>query len=260
MTTLIGIDAATKAKNIGLARGRIDDGAVVIEEVMLGSEIESVASTVAGWIAGPTVIAVDAPLGWPAPMATALSAHRAGEKIALDGNDMFARLTDRTVHRLVGKRPLEVGANLIARAALATLDLIEQVREVTGLRLPLLWTLGPRAHVGVIEVYPAATLLGRGLATNDYKKKDEAGRDARRRLVGKLLEEVELLPERKTLEICTSWSRDSKVAESTMEPTSCGDLRRSHPSTQAQSGPIRQTILSASHSTHRSGLAPSTSR
>ena len=37
MTTLIGIDAATKAKNIGLARGRIDDGAVVIEEVMLGS-------------------------------------------------------------------------------------------------------------------------------------------------------------------------------------------------------------------------------
>ena len=65
MTTLIGIDAATKANNIGLARGHIVNNRVLVEEVSLGTEVESISKTVAGWISGPTVIAIDAPLGWP---------------------------------------------------------------------------------------------------------------------------------------------------------------------------------------------------
>jgi hypothetical protein len=60
MTTLIGIDAATKPGNIGLARGLIHAGKVVVEEVRLGSEVESIAGTVGGWIKGLTIIAVDA--------------------------------------------------------------------------------------------------------------------------------------------------------------------------------------------------------
>jgi hypothetical protein len=200
MTTVIGIDAATKATNTGLARGHVDAGIVVVEEVILGSEVESISGTVAGWIAGPTIIAIDAPLGWPTPMATALSGHHAGEKIAIDADGMFSRLTDITVRRLVGKRPLEVGANLIARAALAALGLIEQIRQDTGLKLPLLWAPG-EAEVGVIEVYPAATLISRGLAIDGYKKKDKAGLDARRCLVGELLEGVDLLPERMDVEV-----------------------------------------------------------
>lgn len=193
MTTLIGIDAATKPGNIGLARGLIHAGKVVVEEVRLGSEVESIAGTVGGWIKGLTIIAVDAPLGWPAPMATALSSHRAGEEIAIDSGAMFARMTDHTVHDRIGKRPLEVGANLIARAALAALGLIEQIREESGLALPLLWEPGGTV-VGFIEVYPAATLLSRGLATGGYKKNDMAGLEARRDLVKRLSSEVTLKP------------------------------------------------------------------
>jgi len=197
MTTLIGIDAATKANNIGLARGHIVNNRVLVEEVSLGTEVESISKTVAGWISGPTVIAIDAPLGWPTPMSAALSGHHAGEHIALSGDEMFSRLTDRTVYQTLGKKPLDVGANLIARAALAALGLIQQIRDDTGLALPLLWD---PSESGIIDVYPAATLRSRGLTSDGYKKKNDEGFTVRRRLLDGLLSEVELATDRGLVE------------------------------------------------------------
>ena len=198
MTALIGIDAATKPRNIGLARGHVDAAKIVVEEVRLGSEIESIPETIGSWINEPTVIAIDAPLGWPAPMC-ALSDHQAGGKIEIQSDGLFSRLTDHTVHEAIGKKPLEVGANLIARAAVSALDLIQPIRERTGLPLPLLWESG-RAESGIIEVYPAAALTGRGLSVHGYKKSDPTGLDARRNLVSALSKEIGMLPTHSAIE------------------------------------------------------------
>lgn len=191
MLTVIGIDAATKAKNMGLARGRIDAGKLLVDEVGLGSGVQSVSKTIASWIHGPTLIAVDAPLGWPAPMGLALAGHSAGQALSVNGNELFARLTDRLVHETARKKPLDVGADRIARTALAALTLVQEVRDTTRLPIPLSWTPGD-ADVGVVEVYPAATLIGRGFPTAGYKKDDADGRNARRRLLDALAREVAL--------------------------------------------------------------------
>lgn len=195
--TVIGIDAATKPKNMGLARGRIDGGTLVVDEVRLGSEVPSVPSAIASWIRGPALIAVDAPLGWPAPMGIALAGHRAGQVVPHHGDQLFARLTDRIVHETVKKKPLDVGADRIARTAVAALRLVQDVRDATRLPIPLSWTPGD-TDVGVVEVYPAATLIGRRLSTAGYKKDDADGRAARGRLVDALAREL-TLPQREPL-------------------------------------------------------------
>jgi predicted RNase H-like nuclease len=194
MTRLIGIDAATRAGKVGLARGRLGaNGRVRVDTVALGSTLESIAQTVAGWIRGPTLLAVDAPLGWPRALGASLAEHEAGQAIAAESAQMFNRVTDRLVHQTVGKKPLEVGADRIARTALAALQLIEAIRQLSGQPLPLAWApVGP--GTGVIEVYPAATLLGRGLSTRGYKRDDELGSAARIRILEALGGELKVGP------------------------------------------------------------------
>ena len=76
------------------------------------------------------LLALDAPLGWPEAMRTELRAHTAGGTLATARQRMFSRMTDRFVERSTGKRPLDVGANLIAKTAHWALELLEQIREV----------------------------------------------------------------------------------------------------------------------------------
>jgi len=113
--TIIGIDAATEPKKVGLARGWVDGERVVVSDARIGSRIPSVAETIAGWIEGPTLLAIDAPLGWPAPLGRALVGHRAGQAFKADAKEAFNRLTDRVLCERTGKRPLDVGADRIAR-------------------------------------------------------------------------------------------------------------------------------------------------
>lgn len=189
--TVIGIDAATQPKKTGLARGCIAGGKLIVEAVELGSQDPSVSKVVASWIRGPTLLAIDAPLGWPASMGAALAGHRAGQEISLTGNEMFARLTDRIVHETVKKKPLDIGADRIARTALTALRVMQEVRDATGLAVPLSWAPHD-AEVSAVEVYPAATLIGRGLSTVGYKKDDDHGRAARKLLAKAVAREVEL--------------------------------------------------------------------
>lgn len=186
MTTIIGIDAATQPKKTGLARGRLDSDELVITDIALGSEVKSLVETVAAWCAdGPTLVAIDAPLGWPAPLARGLHGHRAGQVLEGEGHELFRRVTDRFVHEQLGKLPLEVGADRIARTAHAALGLLDDVRARLGAPVPLVWT--PEFEgVAVIEVYPAATLLSRRAPATAYKGREATALDGRQTILSAL--------------------------------------------------------------------------
>ncbi|NNJ25639.1 DUF429 domain-containing protein [Alienimonas chondri] len=192
--TLIGYDCATQSKKAGLARGTWDGGAVSVEEALVGAK--DVAGVLRGWLddrpeGQPAVLAIDAPLGWPAPMGIALATHAAGDPLPHVANRMFRRATDDFVHRTIGKRSLDVGADRIARTAACALAIVGALRA--DRRLPLLLEPGPPAGAGVIEVYPAATLKSRGLPTRGYKSKERATAvPARTALLDRLAEEARL--------------------------------------------------------------------
>ena len=119
---------------------------------------------------GTTLIAIDAPLGWPDGLRDALHEHRAGEVVAVPKDEMLRRLSDRRL-RSAGLSPLEVGADRIARAAHEAATLIAELRTLSAERLPLLWSC-ETGMSGVIEVYPAATLKRHGIESSGYKKPD----------------------------------------------------------------------------------------
>jgi hypothetical protein len=49
-------------------------------------------------------------------------------------------LTDDDIAARLGKRPLEVGANLISRTSVAAVDLLGKIRSMTGEPIPLAWS------------------------------------------------------------------------------------------------------------------------
>lgn len=189
---VIGIDCATDAKKVGLARGECHQGTLRIDEVCTLATWAEIESTVASWVAGSTLLALDAPLGWPAPLGEALAAHAAGQAIEGTTNALFRRETDDVVAARVGKRPLDVGADRIARTAHVALRFLGALRLRTGAPIPLGWTPGQVLGAQAIEVYPAATLATRGWPSSGYKGKQPAARDKRRALVDWLATAAEL--------------------------------------------------------------------
>lgn len=161
---ILGVDCATKPKNTGLCC--VLDHRIEHAETGDGS----VAERLAAWIepGTPTLLAFDAPLGWPSALAPALVDHRAGDPLRPEANELFHRLTDDEIQERLGKRPLEVGADLIARTAREALSVLQELRDRTGLSIPLGWEGAP-ADVAVIEVYPAATLQAHGFRSSGYK-------------------------------------------------------------------------------------------
>ena len=188
--TIVGVDCATKPEKVGLARGLLrGDGRLSLSRATLGSAVDSPAVSIARWLDASEhfLIAMDAPLGWPAPLADVLSTHWAGQPLPGEADRLFRRATDEFVHTELKKRPLDVGADRIARTAKWALSLLLQVRERTKLSIPLVWT--PGEGCGVIEVYPAATLKSRGILATGYK--DRQAEDKRRRIFDRLQDEIE---------------------------------------------------------------------
>jgi hypothetical protein len=103
-------------------------------------------------------------------MGAALVSHRAGAAISVPPNELFRRETDRFIARRFGKTPLDVGADRIARTAVAALSYLREFGQAVGHPIPLLWS--PSAWEGccAIEVYPAATMLRHELSVPGYKK------------------------------------------------------------------------------------------
>jgi predicted RNase H-like nuclease len=190
--TIIGVDCATQEERMGLARASLSASGLRLERVTLGTAGESAAASVSQWIEGSTsfVLALDAPLGWPIALGERLSGHRAGAPLPSDPEPLFRRRTDKFVQRSLGKTPPEVGADRIARTAHAALAMLANVRALCGRKVPLAWQQGKES--GVIEVYPAATLISRGVSGSGYKAATGSGRRARAKLLERLSGELEL--------------------------------------------------------------------
>ena len=171
MTTIVGIDCATDPKSVGLALGSFSSGGSAIDHVQMGSSKSLPVDVVTEWVEDstqPTLFALDAPLGWPAPLARALQNHVAGEMLEAKAHNLFRRATDRYVREITGKQSLDVGADRIARTAYAALKLIHDLRQRLNSPIPLAWYPELSCH-HAIEVYPAATLIAHGIETRGYK-------------------------------------------------------------------------------------------
>jgi hypothetical protein len=198
---VIGVDCATKDAKLGLARGRIVGGRVQLERAMVCGGDEPAASRIARWVvalSGPVLIAIDAPLGWPGPLSAALCQHSAGEEITVPPNEMFRRQTDRMIQQRLGKTPLDVGADRIARTAHAALRLLGEIRRQLRMPIPLAWSPEGGDRVRAIEVYPAATLLVHGVRSSGYKTGADLA--ARREIISGLERHMDLPIDVPTLE------------------------------------------------------------
>lgn len=180
---IVGIDCASDPRNVGLALGVFDGGRNAVERVVIGSAKRPPLDVVAGWVkerSGEMLVALDAPLGWPEPLARALQSHSAGESFDVEAHALFRRETDRYIRCVIGKQSLDVGADRIARTAFAALDLISRLRRRLNCHIPLAWD--PKfSGIQAIEVYPAATLIAHGIDPTGYKSRN--GASERRRVL-----------------------------------------------------------------------------
>jgi predicted RNase H-like nuclease len=169
---VIGIDCAVQAADVGLARVRGRAGKWHLEAIERASTARLPEQLVAEWIHGEgstVLLALDAPLGWPADMGTALRRHTAGSGLDLDAHQLFRRATDRFIARTFGKTPLDVGADRIARTAHWAVNFLQRLRQRLGVSVPLAWGVPLSDRLSAIEVYPAATLLAHGAQLSGYK-------------------------------------------------------------------------------------------
>lgn len=193
LVTVVGVDAASDDAKIGLVLAEWGPDNARVHQVVLCERRRRPADVVCEWLAKarpPALIAIDAPLGWPVALAPALAAHRAGAEIASIPNEMFRRTTDRFIQKTIGKTPLDIGADRIARTAHAALALLAELRRRLGVPIPLAWSPHDMGEVSAIEVYPAATLLARGFRADGYKDRERV--DERREIIRQLGNVIEL--------------------------------------------------------------------
>lgn len=171
---IIGIDCAADPEKIGVAYSSMAETLLTVEHVRLGASgsesrrhrlhelVEDIVKRITAHkptTDSPTLLALDAPLGWPIPMGDLLSRHWAGECLPgdADASHLFRRGTDRFIADTLGKDPIEVGANLIARVTHTTLRLIGMLRsQVDGMAAgPLRSRDYVDDPINFIEVYPA---------------------------------------------------------------------------------------------------------
>ena len=190
---LIGVDCAAKPENMGLAWAEFDGKSCRLLDVKKGSKRLNPVSQLCEWISEdfPTLIALDAPLGWPEGFGNKLARHQAGLPIKRTCLEtFFNRETDRIVHKCVnkckGNKPFEVGADKIARASFVALEILGKVRQnqkSKGQDISIAWT--PEIQgVQAIEVYPAATLKMYGYPNTRYKGTND--KDEREKIAKKL--------------------------------------------------------------------------
>ncbi len=185
---LIGLDAASDRRKFGYAIGRTNGvGAEIIESGCLQNGTIKRNNAIVEALAladGPALLAIDAPLGWPDGLRFGLHGHAAGQHFEVGKELTFRRRTEIVLRSdRYRASPLEVGADRIARAAHEALSVLNELRTVTRLPLPLVWTPGGNG-VGVIEVYPAATLRAHGMPSKGYKLPEQIG--VRRQIAAKI--------------------------------------------------------------------------
>lgn len=203
---IIGIDCATDPKNVGLALCTIRHARPRIDEVIVGKSWPAIDEQVARWATAtptgaatptatpttttPTLFALDAPLGWPALLGASLHAHHAGAGLDPPANALFRRSTDDAIAQRLGKRPLDVGSDRIARTAHSALSFLARLRKRLDAPIPLAWQPGPLDTTSAIEVYPAGTLAARDLPSSGYKGPSDAATARRQQLADVIAQEL----------------------------------------------------------------------
>ena len=172
--SIIGIDCATDAKNVGLSHGYIDNGLLIIDKMTKPDAKQAVVDAIMPWISQneTVLLAIDAPLGWPRNLGEQLFDHSAGDHIKVEPNSLFRRYTDLFIKQQVGKQSLDVGADRIARTAHAALNILSAIGERAGYPIPMAWDPVINSPISAIEVYPAATLKQSKCLHQGYKKKE----------------------------------------------------------------------------------------
>ena len=166
---IVGIDCATNARKVGLARADLDSG-LRVREAHIPNDDDDLVDTVVSWLQSSedAVLAIDAPLGWPVALGTMITSHAAGTPVPAEAHTLFRRATDCAIKKRLHQRPLDVGADRIARTAHAALVILEKI----GAQVPVTlgWKPGSVTGRQVVEVYPAATLKAIGTRCSRYKK------------------------------------------------------------------------------------------
>lgn len=194
-TTIIGIDWATDPAKVGLALGTFSAEQTVLKNVQTGNTAHQPFEVIAHWLQGKeqsALLAIDAPLGWPAALGDILAQHTAGAVLEATAHHLFRRTTDRFIRDKIGKQSLDVGADRIARTAHSALDLLGRLRERLGHEISLGWDPSITG-IKAIEVYPAATLAVHGINARGYKA--STGAKARRQVWEQVARHFEGKPE-----------------------------------------------------------------
>jgi len=175
---IVGIDCATQPQKVGMAIGEYTHNRLVIKDAKKPQKGQSVCESLMDWISGdtPTLLAMDAPLGWPSELGEQLSQHHAGDVVETEPNRLFRRETDYCIKKMIGKQSLDVGADRIARTAHSALSILQELREQTAQAIPMAWGPELKEKLSVIEVYPAATLIISGIRSTGYKKKENSNK------------------------------------------------------------------------------------
>jgi hypothetical protein len=196
---IIGIDCATQDPKVGMCLAEADARRLRILQVATGKGIVSPIHQIVEWIEseGTTLLALDAPLGWPLPLSNILSRHEAGQLIHIKPDLLFRRRTDLIVEEILGKRPLEVGADRIARTAHSALELLSKIGEIEDRQIPLVWKHNQLPPLSAIEVYPSATLRTRSVKSEGYKGKDRV--NARSSILEQIQNELDITTDKSVI-------------------------------------------------------------
>ena len=196
LTCIIGVDCAAQPGKTGIAFGWRDQDYLFFDSLLLPHRLtfQQIADRIAEYAkkGDRVLLAFDAPLGWPRSLSEELWNHHAGDRIKGDPDELFSRMTDRFVRDKTGIRPLEVGANLIARTSRSALELLALVVEKLEIGfVPVVAGTGRSGLIEVVEVFPKLQLWALGLTTDGYKGTGDKEKESREKLVMDLIRHKE---------------------------------------------------------------------
>lgn len=224
--TLVGWDAAVDPRNNALLRAQFHPSArdeparLVIDPPLRPGSAEELREGLAEALtASPdtaVLLCLDAPVGWPVALGRELRTHRAGRALGADAGRLFRRATDHDVRIRLGKTPLDIGADRIARTTRSALETLAAVERQLGRRIEPVVGLSstanasggsplapadllvmdgdacvpaPRAGaIPLIESYPAGWFASEGIRTSGYRP--PAARVQRAELLSRLLQRL----------------------------------------------------------------------
>lgn len=186
VTTTLGIDLASKAKNTalcwigwesgrawvtGLLKGVDEDGVTRLDDDLLISAMSR------PWrgLPAPSKIAIDAPLGWPVDFVRGVG-DLAAWPVGLGGEHdrLERRATDHWIHETTGKQPLSITTDRIAYAAMRAAALIAHCERTLATQIDRTGVTGV-----ICEAYPDPAIRRFGIWPDDAGPRESYKGDAR---------------------------------------------------------------------------------